>query len=186
MSHLGETVRAKIDAGVLPSTRPEKIFAGHGQDEPCTVCGALIRRSQVEWSVRDNDAVTHRFHLGCYAPWEPELRRRGSISNDRDPELEAVVSELARYPAGLCLPCLADRTMIAPGVIAAAIARLGQTVPVVGTQGVCGTCRSERYLVRIWRDSRTARRASRRFETSRARRRCRDLFDEAVRAQRQG
>lgn len=82
MSYLGETVRAKMDAGVLPSTRPEKIFAGHGQDEPCTVCGALIRRSQVEWSVRDNDAVTHLSSRVLRALGS-RVAPTGSISNDR-------------------------------------------------------------------------------------------------------
>jgi hypothetical protein len=63
-------VRAKIDAGALASKRPAKIFAGHGQDEPPSVCGVLILRPQGEWSIRDNDAVTNPRHLGCYAPGE--------------------------------------------------------------------------------------------------------------------
>jgi cardiolipin synthase len=48
MSRLGDMIRAKIDLGVLPLERPERLFAGCGEGEPCAACGAPILRDQLE------------------------------------------------------------------------------------------------------------------------------------------
>jgi hypothetical protein len=70
MSALGDAIRAKIADGLLPMERPEKMYGSYGHEEPCSVCGALIQRSQVEWSFLKDDKAEYRFHLGCYAVWE--------------------------------------------------------------------------------------------------------------------
>jgi len=69
--------RAKLDAGVLTRERPEKFFAAYGADKPCTACDAAILPSEAEWSIRDEDRMTHRFHVGGYGLCEAECRSRG-------------------------------------------------------------------------------------------------------------
>ena len=144
MTNLGEAVRAKMRSGTLPRDCPDKIMAGHGQAAPCTVCDTAILPAQVEWSFRDRRGVTHRFHLGCYALWEAELRKAGVAGS---PHLEAVVAALSGRSTGLCVPCLSDVTRLLPHALAAAVGRLSQTVHVVGADGVCGMCGHKRYLV---------------------------------------
>jgi hypothetical protein len=53
------------------------VFAGYGDDFACTGCDEPILHAQVEWTLRDNDVVTHRFHVGCFGLWDAELCRRG-------------------------------------------------------------------------------------------------------------
>ena len=71
------TIGAKIAAGRLPTWRPDLVFAGYGDDFACTGCDEPILHAQVEWTLRDDDAVTHRFHVGCFGLWDAELCRRG-------------------------------------------------------------------------------------------------------------
>jgi hypothetical protein len=147
MSQVGEAICAKIDAGALPVERPDKIFAGHGENASCCVCDTEILPVQVEWSLRDGERVTHRFHLGCYGLWEAQLRKRGAPDGGRDRQLEAVTVELEAHPSGVCLSCLSDLTMLRPDAIAGAVGRLAHTVRITGRDGVCRTCGYERYLL---------------------------------------
>ena len=71
------TIRAKIGSGILPSERPDNVFAGHGDAEPCTGCEKPILPAQVAWTLRNTREVTHRFHVGCFGLWDAELCRRG-------------------------------------------------------------------------------------------------------------
>lgn len=150
MSRLGDMIRAKIDLGVLPLERPEKLFAGYGEGEPCAACGAPILRDQVEWSIRMRDRVTHRFHIGCHGLWEAELRKRRVLQGERRraPALETVVIQARRRPEGLCLPCLSDACELPIDVVSAVVMEL-QEVMSLRLQGTCPVCRDDRLLIRF-------------------------------------
>ena len=72
MSALREVIRMKMEARELPSQPSSRFTAARGEGQPCSVCGAQIRRTETEWSVSD-DVLTHRFHVACYREWEAEL-----------------------------------------------------------------------------------------------------------------
>ena len=150
MSRLGDLIRAKIRAGILPLERAEKLFAGYGEEEPCTACGAPILRGQVEWSIRKDDLVTHRFHIGCHGLWEAELGKRGLMTADRPrPQaLEIVVIQVRRHAAGLCLPCLSDACKLPFDVVAAVVTELDKVLTVTAP-GTCPECAEDRSLVRL-------------------------------------
>ena len=151
-----DTIRAKVEAGILPRERPQRFFASQGEEEPCAACGAPILHSQMQWSMGDADRLKHRLHVGCLGLWEAELRRRVRQTEPpvRDgprevPPREAIVAEL-RTPvraSGICIPCLAQRTRLPVKVTVAFIVEFGKSVARV--QGVCTVCRQDRLLVRL-------------------------------------
>ena len=71
------TIRAKMDSRILPRERPDKVFAGYGDAQPCTGCADPILPVQVAWTLRNSREVTHRFHVVCFGLWDAELSRRG-------------------------------------------------------------------------------------------------------------
>ena len=86
---LGDKINAKIDAGTLPSERPEKLFAGYGSDALCSACDTPILSTQVEWRIGSEDAVSHRFHVGCHALWIAALQKRASSARRTGPRLNS-------------------------------------------------------------------------------------------------
>jgi hypothetical protein len=153
MPRLAEVIRAKINAGVLPREHPEKLFAGHGTDAICTACDGRILPGQVEWSIRDGDRVTHRFHIGCHGLWDAQLRKPGARVDhrvSRRTSLELVVMALrTQRPSGVCLSCLSAYTVLPLDVVASVVTQLGQTVDVGTAQRICPACGHQRELVRL-------------------------------------
>jgi hypothetical protein len=81
---LADQIRDKLDAGLLPSVPPEKMWSAYGHDNPCSGCGEPIQPAQVEYEFRmhaDSDDV-FRLHIGCVGMWLAELRRRGLVTPD--------------------------------------------------------------------------------------------------------
>ena len=71
-----EKIAERLDAGLLPSKAPAKMWAGHGKGDACSGCDLLILPAQVEYEFEDAGR-TIRFHLGCAGLWEAARRRRG-------------------------------------------------------------------------------------------------------------
>jgi hypothetical protein len=150
MSRLGDTIRMKLDGGVLPRGRPEKVFAGHGHDGLCSACDAAILPTQVEWSLRNKLGRTHRFHLGCFKLWEVEVCKRwGGTDHQPPPPLELVVLQIRLHASGLCLSCLSELTDLPLDIVAATIAQLGQTFDMNGVKGKCQVCGDQRRLLQF-------------------------------------
>jgi hypothetical protein len=74
---LVDRIRARFDAGALPTTRPHANYASYGGRLACDGCGETIRLAQVQHEMSyDNDRIV-RLHLGCAGVWEAECRLRG-------------------------------------------------------------------------------------------------------------
>ena len=70
-------IRLGLDTGRLPTSKPDKLFGGHGNGEPCSACDEPIFPAQVQYEFDVPDLGTFRFHIGCLGLWEAELLRRG-------------------------------------------------------------------------------------------------------------
>jgi hypothetical protein len=70
-------IRAKIDAGALPTKIAGKMYAGFGTELACDGCETPILPAQVEHEFEAPDGRTVRFHVGCAGLWEAALRRLG-------------------------------------------------------------------------------------------------------------
>jgi hypothetical protein len=150
MSRLGDAVRVKLDAGLLPYQRPEKMFGGYGHHEPCSVCDEPILPAQVEWSIGDTRTVTHRFHLGCFGLWEAEVRRRGAGNGRPSSSLTGiVVIQIRMHAGGLCVSCLSELTNLPLDVVTATTAEVGRVVNLSGINGECTVCGEQRPLIRL-------------------------------------
>jgi len=80
--HAADMIRAKLDAGILPTKIGGKMYAGYGRHAPCDGCETPILPAQVEYEFNSPEGTTVRFHLGCAGLWEAVLRQRGI--NPRD------------------------------------------------------------------------------------------------------
>lgn len=75
---LRELARRAIRAGKLPREKPVGTWAGHGSGASCSVCEQPIKHDDVEYEVDvahdgNNPGLDQfRFHLRCFAVWEPE------------------------------------------------------------------------------------------------------------------
>jgi hypothetical protein len=57
------------EAQALPPNGEGRIYGGHGQGNPCALCGAPIDPTQIEYEVEWQDHTGTRrshFHLACY------------------------------------------------------------------------------------------------------------------------
>ena len=86
---IGETVlrdraaRRAMEAGGMPARRPDSIWGGPGAGASCSVCRVPVNNDEVELEVefhRDDGLGVdkHHVHVGCFAAWEAELRKRES------------------------------------------------------------------------------------------------------------
>jgi hypothetical protein len=66
-------IRQLIEAGHLPSSDPERIWAGPGHGRPCTVCGAPIASTDFEFEVPG--ASVAFLDRRCYALFVQEVSR---------------------------------------------------------------------------------------------------------------
>jgi hypothetical protein len=75
---LAQRIAEKIDAGLLPTAKPQKVWAGYGRRAACSACEQPMLPAQTEYEFADaTGTFTYRFHIGCYGLWEAACRRRG-------------------------------------------------------------------------------------------------------------
>jgi hypothetical protein len=78
MADLGDVIRDKLDAGLLPRQPAQTASRAYGDGQPCSACGVTILPVQAKYELDLHDgSTTYRFHLGCYGLWQAECRRRG-------------------------------------------------------------------------------------------------------------
>jgi hypothetical protein len=77
MPTLADTIRSKLDAGVLPREDHIKLWAGFGSGWPCVGCGRTILPAQVEHELEFADGRMMKMHIACAGLYEAERRRRG-------------------------------------------------------------------------------------------------------------
>jgi hypothetical protein len=77
MTPSAETVRVKLDIGLLPADQPATLWIGRGGGEACAVCEQPILKLQARYEAEyDDHRPTIRFHARCHLLWRAELRRR--------------------------------------------------------------------------------------------------------------
>jgi hypothetical protein len=75
---LREKAREAIEAGKLPSRRPERMWGGPGAGAHCRICDKLVEPDEVEFELefmRDDESRgkdNYHVHLRCFAAWEFE------------------------------------------------------------------------------------------------------------------
>jgi hypothetical protein len=74
------TIRAKMDAGTLPSTRPSQVWAGESRGETCDACDGPIAAGEMEYEANVADQGMFRFHRRCFDVWHQERAARTSGS----------------------------------------------------------------------------------------------------------
>lgn len=78
---LRRKARQAIRGGKLPARFPDRTWGGPGGGERCTICGAAIKRDEleleIEFAAKDgsSDRDRHHVHIRCFAAWESELRQ---------------------------------------------------------------------------------------------------------------
>ena len=73
--------RAVVQAGKLPSRRPDRTWGGPGVDAPCAVCDLPVKSSELEFEIQfardgDNPGLDKfHVHVRCFAAWEFERNK---------------------------------------------------------------------------------------------------------------
>jgi len=88
---LADTIRTKLDGGLLPAEFAYKLWAGFGSGLRCDGCGALILPRHVEYEIV-GAGLRVRLHIGCHGLWDAELRSRGVENRSDVSILEPVAS----------------------------------------------------------------------------------------------
>lgn len=80
----------RLRDGLLPDTKPLRIFAGHGSGWPCAVCDRDIPPAEVELELEfgspdasASDAQVFLVHHSCYELWD--ATRRAMLQRNADP-----------------------------------------------------------------------------------------------------
>ena len=70
---LASAIRAKIEAGALPTDTPLKMWVGPANGRTaCDGCGQRIVGGGLEYEIDTSDRRTFRFHRDCLAAWHQE------------------------------------------------------------------------------------------------------------------
>src|SRR6266481_3910130 len=75
---LREKARAAINAGKVPTTRPDRTWGGPGVGAPCAVCDLPVTKDELEFEIQfshngDNPGLDkYHVHVRCFAAWEFE------------------------------------------------------------------------------------------------------------------
>jgi len=59
----------------LPCTVPARIWGGSGSEQPCSLCGEVIREHELEFEIEERSTEgprVFRFHSLCHAAWQVE------------------------------------------------------------------------------------------------------------------
>lgn len=77
---LRQQARAAVQSGKLPNRSPDRTWGGPGVGAACAVCGAPVRRDELEFEIQfahDGSAPgldKYHLHVRCFAAWEFERR----------------------------------------------------------------------------------------------------------------
>ena len=74
-AELRRRARARIEVGMLPSSRPVRSFAGMGSGERCALCDVPINRNEIEDEIEvvQGEALrVLKFHRPCASAWALE------------------------------------------------------------------------------------------------------------------
>src|SRR5579859_7835072 len=72
-SQVREWIRRRVRTGALPVCKEMATYAGYGNNDSCSCCGASIGLREVEYDVYfDQRPVPFRMHLNCYRIWREE------------------------------------------------------------------------------------------------------------------
>jgi hypothetical protein len=71
-------IRARLEAGLLPTALPLHSWAAHGLDKPCDACNSLIERDDTEFELDFPTVGTLRFHN-----WMPHRVESGAGPSKR-------------------------------------------------------------------------------------------------------
>jgi hypothetical protein len=82
---LREMAREAIDAGALPSRRPDSMWGGKGSGSRCSICGVPVTRDELEIELEfsGDDCSgegTFHVHVPCLAAWEREFGQTATAS----------------------------------------------------------------------------------------------------------
>jgi hypothetical protein len=75
---LRQKVRELIQAGTLPDRPPDRMWGGPGGGGDCTICGAQVKRDEVEFEIEfarngeGTDLSRYHVHLRCFTAWDAE------------------------------------------------------------------------------------------------------------------
>lgn len=72
---LCETVRSKLQGGVLPREECARTWAGPGSGKACVACDQPIPPEEVEFECERQRGEVFRYHRACFECWERERRR---------------------------------------------------------------------------------------------------------------
>ena len=105
-SILREKARAVIQAGELPSRRPDRMWGGSGAGLQCTVCGFAVKHDESEIEVEfihdgAHNTGNYHFHVHCFRILELErdrLERARRPISPRDHTQLATASGIASGP----------------------------------------------------------------------------------------
>jgi hypothetical protein len=67
--------RERIREGRLPCAPHCRTWGGHGENQPCALCDALIGENEVEYEIEAlgaGSARLYRFHFACHDAWQYE------------------------------------------------------------------------------------------------------------------
>jgi hypothetical protein len=79
---LREKARAVIQAGKLPSRRPDRTWGGPGVGAPCAICDLPVTSDELEFEIQfardgDNPGLDKfHVHVRCFAAWEFERTKQ--------------------------------------------------------------------------------------------------------------
>lgn len=78
---LRRIARESIDKGVLPSRPPQQTWGGPGTGLTCALCGASVRKDELEFEV---EVGRDRYHLhrACFSAWDAERKAHGVAANE--------------------------------------------------------------------------------------------------------
>jgi hypothetical protein len=85
--------RSAVEAGYLPTRRPDRVLGRPSVGAECAVCGAPVNRDELEFEIEfflDGvpDGRVHHLHISCFSALEierrdMELTRGGLFPGDR-------------------------------------------------------------------------------------------------------
>ena len=76
--------RAAIQAGKIPTRRPDRTWGGLGVGAPCAICAVPVAKDDLEFEIEfahdgDNPGLDKfHVHVRCFAAWEFE-RGKGAL-----------------------------------------------------------------------------------------------------------
>jgi hypothetical protein len=85
---LRQKAREAIQAGRMPTSRPEGVWGGRGAGVECAVCGQVVSPDTLGFDLDFGPSVTvgvgntPHVHIRCFAAWEFEYQSRLPAESD--------------------------------------------------------------------------------------------------------